>query len=143
MSGNSHFLNKNLHDIYYVYFLPEQHFLLVNQFSPLGKVSGIARTNTSEFFTLNVLTEFSISISPKTFSVTRTIFEGKRRWRDEKRNLGCHRCYGTNSVLAIKINVVLEINSSYSADRREGTDDLKTLQNFANKKKLFILKLTD
>ena len=55
----------------------------------------------------------------------------------------CHGCYGTNSVLAIKINVVLEINSLYSADRREGTDDLKTLQNFANKKKLFILKLAD
>ena len=47
----------------------------------------------------------------------------------------CHGRYGTNSVLAIKINIVLEvnINSSSSADRREGTDDLKTLQNFANK----------
>ena len=42
-----------------------------------------------------------------------------------------HGCYGTNSVLAIKINIVLEIdNSSSSADRWEGTGDLKTLSKF-------------
>ena len=38
-----------------------------------------------------------------------------------------HGCYGTNSMLAIKINIVrkVNINSSSSADKREGTDDLK------------------
>ena len=43
-----------------------------------------------------------------------------------------HGCYDTKSVLAIKINFVLEINinSSSSADRRGGTDDLKTLTEF-------------
>ena len=41
----------------------------------------------------------------------------------------CHGCYGTNSVLAIRINIVLEtkINSSASADKREGTRDVKAL----------------
>ena len=47
----------------------------------------------------------------------------------------CHGCYGTNSVLATTINIVLKmnINSSSSADRKEGTEELKTLQNFSNK----------
>ena len=44
----------------------------------------------------------------------------------------CNRCYYTNSLLAININIVLEmnINSSSSADREEGTGDFKTLSEF-------------
>ena len=42
----------------------------------------------------------------------------------------CHGCCGTNSVLAVKINIVLEINinSTSSAARIKGTNDLKTLK---------------
>ena len=52
--------------------------------------------------------------------------------------------YGTNSMLAIKINIVLEINvnNSSSADKREDTDDLKTFFRILPIK-LFILKLAD
>ena len=44
----------------------------------------------------------------------------------------CHRCYGTDSMLVIKINIVLRTNTniSSSADRREDTGDLKTLPEF-------------
>ena len=47
----------------------------------------------------------------------------------------CRGCYGTNSVLAVKINIVLEIsiNSTSSAARRKRTDDLKLFQNFTSK----------
>ena len=47
-------------------------------------------------------------------------------------------------MLAIKINIVLEINinNSSSADKREDTDDLKTLFRILPIK-LFILKLAD
>ena len=40
--------------------------------------------------------------------------------------------YGTNSVLVIKTNIVIEINinSSSSAHRREDTDDEETGQNY-------------
>ena len=40
--------------------------------------------------------------------------------------------YWTKSLLPIKINIVLEmnINSSSSADREEGTGDFKTLSEF-------------
>ena len=44
----------------------------------------------------------------------------------------CNRCYGTNSVLAMKINIVLEINvnSFLLAGRREGAGHLRTLSGF-------------
>ena len=44
----------------------------------------------------------------------------------------CHGCYDFNSVLVIKIDIVLEIiiNSPSFADRGEGTNDLKTLSEF-------------
>ena len=40
----------------------------------------------------------------------------------------CHECYGIKNMLAIKIDIVLEINinSSSSADKKEGTGDPKT-----------------
>ena len=42
------------------------------------------------------------------------------------------QCYGTNGVLAIKINILLRFNtnSSCSADKREGTGDPNTLSEF-------------
>ena len=58
----------------------------------------------------------------------------------------CNDCYYTNRLLAIKINIVLEINinSSSSADREEGTNYFKTLSEFHQLKyKLFILILAD
>ena len=44
----------------------------------------------------------------------------------------CNGCYCTNSLLAIKIIIVLEMNikSSSSDDREEGTGDFKTLSEF-------------
>ena len=49
------------------------------------------------------------------------------------------------SSLAVKINIVLEINinSFSSTDRGEGTSDFKTLSEFYQWKLLFILKLAD
>ena len=48
------------------------------------------------------------------------------------------------SLLAIKINIVLEINiNSSSTNRGEGTSDFKTLSEFYQQKLLFILKLAD
>ena len=45
---------------------------------------------------------------------------------------GCNGCYCTNSLLAIKINIALEINinSSSSADREERNSDFKTVSEF-------------
>ena len=53
----------------------------------------------------------------------------------KRETYACHEFCSTNNMLVIKINIVLEINinSSSSADRREGTNDLKTLQTFADK----------
>ena len=50
----------------------------------------------------------------------------------------CHGCYGINSVLAIKINIVLEIkiDSSASADKREDTRDVKALSEVNEQKQL-------
>ena len=47
-----------------------------------------------------------------------------------RETLVCHGCYGTNSALAIKIDIVLEINinSSSSANKREGPGDLNTFR---------------
>ena len=48
------------------------------------------------------------------------------------------------SLLAIKINIVLEINiNSSSSNRGESTSDFETLSEFYQLKLLFILKLAD
>ena len=56
----------------------------------------------------------------------------------------CHVCYGKNSMLVIKTNIVLEINinSSFSAEKREGTGNLKNFFRILPIK-FFILKLAD
>ena len=47
-----------------------------------------------------------------------------------------HECYDIKNMLAIKIHIVLEINinSSSSADKKEGTDDPKTFSQFCQQK---------
>ena len=44
----------------------------------------------------------------------------------------CRECNGTNSGLAINVNIVLEIsiNGSSLTDRRDSTGNLKTLSEF-------------
>ena len=75
-----------------------------------------------------------LSISSQTLT-NKAKFEGKWHWWDERINLGSLDANSTNSVLTVKINIVLEINIniSSSADRREGTGDLKIFQSFTNK----------
>ena len=62
-----------------------------------------------------------------------------------KETQGCHVCYGTNSALAVKINIVLEINinSPSLAEKRKLTNDLKTFCEFLPIKLTFHLKLAD
>ena len=47
-----------------------------------------------------------------------------------------HECYDIKNMLAIKIHIVLEINinSSSSADKKEGADDPKTFSQFCQQK---------
>ena len=79
---------------------------------------------------LNLLTEFS-HFHLKNFPQQKLDLRARNTDWMRRETQPCHGSYGTNSLLAIKINAVLETNiNSSSADKREGTDNLKTFSEF-------------